>query len=83
MRKKIKEIRLKKRLFKTRWQIYNIILFVEPRDIWVGVYWNMSCDWILDIYVCILPFLPIRFNFMKSHETYYEDMEQEKVDDNR
>ena len=75
MAKKIKEIKLKKRLFKTRWMIYNVMLLFEPKDIWVGVYWSMSCNWILDIYICILPLLPIRLNFMRAHETYYEDAE--------
>lgn len=37
----------------------------EPRDMWVGVYWNRdeyaggkTCT---EIYVCILPMFPIRF----------------------
>jgi len=34
----------------------------EPRDLWVGVYWNkwecMAGKYI-DIYICILPMFPI------------------------
>lgn len=39
-------------------------LLWEPRDWWVGVYWNYS-EAIggdkLDIYICIIPLLPIKF----------------------
>jgi hypothetical protein len=37
-------------------------LIWEPRDLWVGVFWNHSADrgarWTL-IYVCLVPALPI------------------------
>ncbi len=38
----------------------------EPRDIWVGIYWKWwKCvaGKYLDVYVCILPMLPISFHF--------------------
>lgn len=35
----------------------------DPRDIWIGVYWNRvvekECS-ALYIYVCIIPMLPVR-----------------------
>lgn len=36
----------------------------EPRDLWLGVYWNwqvLPLADVLDVYVCLLPTLPIRF----------------------
>jgi hypothetical protein len=39
----------------------------EPRDLWVGVYWNRtggvygSCY--LDVYICVIPMLPLRLVF--------------------
>lgn len=46
------------------WRIY-----FEPRDIWVGVYWTTRWEtdnphdgaerW-LDVYICVLPCLPVR-----------------------
>lgn len=44
----------------------NARLLFEPRDLWIGVYWNKvssieSAYRRLDLYVCILPMLPIKF----------------------
>ena len=30
----------------------------EPRDIWIGVYWDRRSRWLF-VYVCIIPMLPI------------------------
>lgn len=38
----------------------QIVPMFEPRDIWIGVYWNREEDY-SEVYVCILPMLPIRF----------------------
>ena len=39
-------------------------LLWEPRDLWVGIYWNkVRAEYghaRLDVYVCVLPMLPIR-----------------------
>jgi hypothetical protein len=43
----------------------------EPRDIWIGAYWNFKNDghkfgkwWrYLDIYICIVPLFPIHLHF--------------------
>ena len=46
----------------------NIELKFEPRDIWIGVYWNYRrsiesrARW-LDVYICLLPMLPIHIEF--------------------
>ena len=41
----------------------KIRLQFEPRDLWVGVYWNKHLfgwtDITVHVYVCILPCLPI------------------------
>lgn len=33
-------------------------LIFEPRDLWLGVYWNTSY-WYWEVYICIIPTLPI------------------------
>ncbi len=46
----------------------RVSLLAEPRDLWVGVYWNVTrpactaCTrhWTLDVYVCVIPMLPIK-----------------------
>lgn len=35
----------------------------NPRDIWVGVYWDYTIGLGLDVYVCILPCFPIKISF--------------------
>lgn len=38
----------------------------EPRDIWVGIYHNFerrSRMWRLDVYVCLIPCLPVRLTW--------------------
>lgn len=31
---------------------------VEPRDLWIGVYWNRYPS-ALDLFICVLPALPV------------------------
>lgn len=57
---------------KTKWN-WNYLrpevrLRFEPRDLWIGVYWNATRSiegpyHRLDIYICVIPTLPIRFRF--------------------
>lgn len=37
---------------------WSLALKFDPRDVWVGVYWNPNPGR-LDVYVCLLPLLPI------------------------
>lgn len=55
---------------KTLWNTYfkwpratEMALLFEPRDLWVGVYWTHPAyeQPIIDIYVTIIPTLPVRF----------------------
>lgn len=46
----------------------NVSVKFEPRDLWVGIYWtfNRSVESSykrLKVYVCIVPLLPIIFDF--------------------
>lgn len=46
----------------------EITITFKPNDLWIGFYWHFSKSIEsayrkLDIYVCILPMLPIRFRF--------------------
>ena len=40
---------------------YRTVLMFEPRDCWVGLYWDR-----LFIYVCALPCLPLRIQYRHS-----------------
>lgn len=38
----------------------------EPRDVWLGVYWNRERRgrmWRTDVYVCLVPCFPIRMTW--------------------
>jgi len=52
-----------------RWFFTSAGLKWDWRDAWMGVYWNSELvleDTWLHIYVCILPFLPLRLTFIRS-----------------
>lgn len=40
-------------------------LIVEPRDLWIGCYWDRKPDRLL-IYLCPLPMLVIRLTIMRG-----------------
>ena len=44
----------------------------EPRDLWVGIYWTIEEDFILQrflkIYICIIPMLPICLDFKLDNQ---------------
>lgn len=65
-------------MFTRRNQLWpKIQLKFEPRDIWVGVYWEYNKEAImtrwLNVYLCILPMLPIRFRWIWYSERYWEE----------
>lgn len=44
----------------------SIHILFEPHDLWIGVYWRTFMeggDKMLQLYVCILPTLPIQITF--------------------
>lgn len=49
-------------------------IYFESRDIWIGIYWsplkiekdNKSVEF-LDIYICLLPMLPIKLAFIRTN----------------
>lgn len=40
-------------------------IFFEPRDIWVGVFWDRRDDG-LRLYICIVPCVPILLTFSRD-----------------
>lgn len=47
----------------------NIRVKFEPRDIWFGIYWNLhksieSQYRKLDVYICLIPTLPIHIQYV-------------------
>jgi hypothetical protein len=56
------------RIRKTIFEVGRVAWLFEPRDIWIGVYWNSERHggWReLTVWVCLLPMLPIRVLFWK------------------
>lgn len=43
---------------------------IDLRDIWVGIYWDFNQEknewWSLDIYICVLPCLPLFIGFYRG-----------------
>lgn len=58
----------------------RVELLFEPRDLWIGVYWNYvgsdndsGCGgWYggvkprLDVYICVVPMIPLRLTFCRA-----------------
>ena len=45
---------------------WAVALIFEPRDLWVGVYWDRYWEMgerPIDLYICIVPMLPIRLSY--------------------
>jgi hypothetical protein len=49
-----------------REKLPSIRVKFEPRDIWIGVYWNKPY-YGLEVYICVVPCLPIKLQW------YYDD----------
>jgi hypothetical protein len=51
-----------------------LALVFEPRDLWIGVYWkrpDVGWEHAVDIYVCIVPCLPIVVQLRLSNRAGY------------
>lgn len=44
---------------------FLLSFYFEPRDLWIGIYWNKEkrIPYDLDVYICIVPCLPIRLTW--------------------
>ena len=51
--------------------IWNLKLKFEPRDVWIGLYWNYNAGPPneLDLYLCLVPFFPLHLN-IERHQNY-------------
>ena len=45
---------------------FSISVAWEPRDIWVGMYWDAQ-PYDLFVYVCVVPLIPIRLHWKRSY----------------
>jgi len=70
-----------------RWYFGRVWLEATWQDAWVGLYWRrqkvLSDTW-LDIYLCILPLLPIHLRLIRSYWPWWragqigpDDLDQE------
>lgn len=52
-----------KTLITSRWKTWDkgwhISLLFEPRDLWIGLYWNYQRNSAYEFYLCIIPAFPI------------------------
>lgn len=39
----------------------KVKIYFEPRDAWVGVFWDRRPN--LTVWICVIPFVPIRLTF--------------------
>lgn len=44
---------------------WSIRIKLEPRDLWVGLYWDNKPQW-FDVYICIIPVVPIHIRKVKG-----------------
>lgn len=57
-------------------KLCEIIFRFEPRDLWLGIFWdyrtlgeNGLYEWnALDVYICVIPTLPIHFVFTNYYK---------------
>lgn len=59
---------MRKYIWRWRYLVPEIKFLFELRDLWVGVYWNIvesieTPYHRLDVYICIIPTLPVRLRF--------------------
>ena len=40
----------------------------KVQDAWVGVFWKRDYPWTLDVWVCIVPMLPLHFGWQAQAE---------------
>lgn len=59
--------------------LISCFLRFEIRDAWIGVYWNLSRDLdggqTLNIYVCLIPFFPVIFEYFPLDRVSANDKE--------
>ena len=39
----------------------------KPQDFWIGAYWERDIDISYKLYICLLPMIPLRFHWKRSH----------------
>lgn len=44
----------------------SVSLILEPRDLWIGLFWEAKGTHERSWYLCLIPCLPIRFKLVRS-----------------
>jgi len=39
-------------------------ILIEPRDCWIGVFWNLDCTH-GNVYICLIPMLPLLIRWVR------------------
>lgn len=52
------------RPFKGMTRRWFVRLEWKPQDCWIGAFWKRNHPWSLDVWVCVLPMVPLHFGWI-------------------
>ena len=52
----------------------------KPQDCWIGVFWKRGYPWAFDMWICVLPMLPVHLGWkaMAAYNTSINQTEREQ-----